>query len=112
MQSVRSAFHIGCAPWATSTMLSRRWPKPMFPSIHTPPSSGPRWCKTSRIAINLASLTCRPDLGEYAMPLIPHITYLKSPKRPYFAEFEREDGPILLYDVWLAHIHTFLHSPT
>src|SRR5947208_1525949 len=73
----RSSLKMGCAPPATSMMLSLRWPNPTGPSRYTVPSSGPRWASTAAIPSTQereAGLTG----ATWYRPAMPHMVRVRS----------------------------------
>src|SRR2546427_4154466 len=63
---------MGWCPPATSTIASRRCPRPTGPSIHSPAPSGPRWRRTSRMRLRRNSST-RSRGSSLTMPTIAHM---------------------------------------
>src|SRR2546426_199172 len=68
-----SSLAMGWWPPATSMMESRRVARPAGPSIHIPPSSGPRWRRVSRIRTSRPSSTASCGC-TLTIPAMPHIS--------------------------------------
>src|ERR1041385_4407422 len=76
-----SSFASGCAPEATSTIARRRNAKPAPGSASRPPSSGPRWRRSSAAWSSHSRSGIRPSGWWYAAK--PHMTapLLRGPRR-------------------------------